>query len=98
MRSTPLPLATTWFDSSAEPLPPPAAHNPARLSLPRVLRVPHKGPVLHASPMAEHGEVLGLNVARGCVHRCGFCSARAYPNYPGDEVLELFSDTVERLE
>ncbi|MCI0460304.1 MAG: hypothetical protein L0Z62_25405, partial [Gemmataceae bacterium] len=48
--------------------------------------------------MAEHGEVLGLNLARGCAHRCAFCSARAYLSYPGDELLELYSNTAERLE
>jgi DNA repair photolyase len=66
--------------------------------LPRVEIISRKGPVLHASPLGEQGEVLGLNLTRGCVHRCAFCSARAYPTYPGDGVVYLFADTAQRLE
>jgi DNA repair photolyase len=67
-------------------------------SVPLVKRVPRSGPVLHPSPMADHQDVLSLNLTRGCAHRCAFCPARAYPTYPGDEVVYLFTDTVERLD
>lgn len=70
---------------------------PTRWSLPRVVRVPWKGPVLHAGPFADHPDVLGLNIAQGCAHRCAFCSARAYPSYPGDDVLYLYQGTAELL-
>jgi DNA repair photolyase len=69
----------------------------ARPKLPRVMLCERKGPALHSSPLAAGPEVLSLNVAKGCGHRCAFCSARAYANYPGDEVLYVFSDNVKRL-
>ena len=52
--------------------------------------------LLHPGPTGD-GEVLSLNLTLGCVHRCPFCSARAYPTYPGDEVVFLYTDTAERL-
>jgi DNA repair photolyase len=52
---------------------------------------------LHRSPLAGQDNVLSLNLAVGCGHRCGFCSARAYPSYPGDHVVYLYGDTVERI-
>src|ERR1700682_1838248 len=71
-------------------------HGPvAARTLPRIERVVRKGPLLHPGPMAE---VLNLNLTLGCAHQCGFCSARAYPNYPGDEVVYLFTDIAGRLE
>src|SRR5262249_53766120 len=73
--------------------PPETAFRP----LPRVERKVRNGSVLHASPMGHNGEVLSLNLAMGCAHRCGFCSARAYPTYPGDEVVYLYTNTPERL-
>src|SRR5437762_148705 len=74
-------------------------HGPAEASrtLPRVEWVERSGAVLHTSPMAEAGDVLSLNLTRGCVHRCGFCSARASANYPGDQTVFAFADTAERL-
>lgn len=54
--------------------------------------------MLHPSPLAEAPDVLALNLMMGCAQRCAFCSARAYTSYPGDEVVYLYSNTVERLE
>jgi DNA repair photolyase len=42
--------------------------------------------------------VLSLNLAAGCVHRCGFCSARAYPHAPADETVLLVADLPARLD
>ncbi len=67
-------------------------------SLPRVEFIDHPGPVLHTTPLGSEEEVLGLNLTRGCVHRCGFCSARAYPHYSGDEVLTVYASTPQHLE
>jgi DNA repair photolyase len=53
--------------------------------------------MLHPSPFGPDGDVLALNVTRGCVHRCGFCAARAYPSYPGDEVVQVYRHTPEKL-
>jgi DNA repair photolyase len=38
-----------------------------------------------------------LNLSVGCVHRCGFCSIRAYPTFPGNQVVYLYADTPRRL-
>src|SRR5262245_39371090 len=65
-------------------------------SLPRLVRVPRNGPVLHETALAPAPDVLGLNLTRGCGHRCAFCSVRASPNYPPDEVV-LFTNTVDLL-
>jgi DNA repair photolyase len=65
---------------------------------PRVEWVERSGPVLHATPLADDGEVLALNLARGCAHQCAFCSVRAYPSYPGNGIVQLFANTAERLE
>jgi DNA repair photolyase len=48
--------------------------------------------------MPDHQGVLSLSLTRGCGHRCTFCSVRAQPSYPGDEVLYLYGDSAERLE
>jgi DNA repair photolyase len=65
--------------------------------LPRIRRIRRQGPVLHDSPWGAAGEILALNLAMGCAQRCAFCSARAYPRYPGDEVLQLYLSTSEDL-
>jgi DNA repair photolyase len=67
------------------------------LRLPRIERICRTAPLLHPAPLRDDGEVLSLNLAQGCAHRCVFCSARAYPSYPGDDVIYLFENTPERL-
>src|SRR6266404_4785249 len=66
--------------------------------IPRIEWVARSGSVLHASSLGDAEAVLSLNLARGCVHQCGFCSSRAYPSGPGDAVVYAYRDTVERLE
>lgn len=65
-------------------------------SLPRLVRASRNGPVLHETALASAPQVLGLNVTRGCGHRCAFCSVRASPHFPADEVV-LFANTVDLL-
>ena len=65
--------------------------------LPRVLPLDRQGPTLHTSPIAGDEDVLSLNLTRGCVHRCPFCSVRGHAAYPGDDVLYLYVDTPGRL-
>jgi DNA repair photolyase len=66
-------------------------------SLPQIEWVERQGTVLHPTPLAEAPEVLGLNLTRGCGHRCSFCSVRAYPGYSGDSVLQAYKLTARRL-
>jgi DNA repair photolyase len=67
-----------------------------RAVLPRIECRERKSAALHPSPMG-HADVLSLNLTQGCAHRCGFCLARAYPTYPGDGVVVLFSDNLTRI-
>jgi DNA repair photolyase len=67
------------------------------LRLPRVVRAPRAGPALHATPLFTDPEILGLNLLRGCAHRCAFCSVRGSPYYGGDDELVLYDDTSGRL-
>jgi DNA repair photolyase len=69
---------------------------PSGLGLPRVEKRARKGAALHASPVGGE-DVLSLNIMAGCVHRCGFCPARAYATNPGDGVVQLFTNNVERI-
>jgi len=75
-----------------------ALFEPPSRSLRRVTRTSWKGPLLHPGPIAGNGAVLSLNLAQGCAHRCAFCSARAYPSYPGDDRVILGTDTAEQLQ
>ncbi len=68
-----------------------------RLRLPRVELIERKTAVLHAGPMTQDADVLSLNLSWGCAHQCAFCSVRAQPSYPGDEVVYLYADTAKGL-
>lgn len=38
-----------------------------------------------------------INITRGCLHRCAYCYARGYRNYPGDGRVVVYTNTVDRL-
>ncbi len=74
------------------------ADTPLRRARPlRVEWVDRHGPALHRSPLSPTGDVLGLNLARGCIHHCASCFARAYREYPGDQVVHIYRNTPEQL-
>ena len=66
--------------------------------LPRVHRVERESAGLHPSPFVDQDDVLSLNLTRGCVQRCPFCSVRAHPSYAGDQTVYLFENTGRRLD
>jgi DNA repair photolyase len=68
------------------------------LLLPLIRSFHRAGPILHPTPLAADPEVLGLNLTRGCFHRCAFCSARAYPGFPDGSTVEMDRDLPEQLE
>ncbi len=70
----------------------------AASGLPRIEWLERSGLVLRATPLAEAPQILGLNLTRGCGQRCAFCSVRAHPGYPGDQVLEVYKNTAGRLD
>jgi DNA repair photolyase len=94
--------ANLLFDEvfQSRPTPRLQVHEPADFkaaSLPRVEWIERSGPAMHPSPLGKTGEVLAVNLAMGCAQRCAFCSARAYPRYPGDDVLHLYRGTANRV-
>src|SRR5262249_47998857 len=71
---------------------------PRPTALPRVEWIERHGTALHPSPIGPAGEVLALNLARGCWHRCGFCAARAYVSFPRDGILQVYCQTPQQLD
>src|SRR5947209_6973480 len=66
--------------------------------LPQVVELDRQGSVLVPTPLGPPEEVMGLNVLRGCVHRCPFCSVRVSGSYPNDGQVYRYARTPERLE
>jgi DNA repair photolyase len=66
--------------------------------LPAVLRVRHPGPVLQATTLGGTVEIAGLNVMRGCAHRCPGCFVRGAANYPTTGAVYLVDHLAERLD
>jgi DNA repair photolyase len=54
--------------------------------------------VLQATTLGGTVEIAGLNVARGCVHRCPGCFVRGAANYPTTGAVYLFENLAERLD
>src|SRR5438309_9379274 len=73
-------------------------HAVPALPLPRVVLVDRNGQGLHPSPFVDQPDVLSLNLTRGCVHRCPFCSIRAHASYAGDDLIYLYSNSAEQLD
>lgn len=65
--------------------------------LPRVEWIERQGKVLQPNPMVDSEDMLSINLTHGCAHRCTFCSVRAAPSYPGDDVVYAYRDTADRL-
>jgi len=76
----------------------PSARDLTSVPSPRVHWVPRNGLILHPSPLARDEHVLALNLARGCLAGCPFCSVRAYPQFPGDSTLLVYRDTAALLD
>ena len=70
----------------------------SRLRLPAVLRTRHFGPVLQAMTIGGAADVAGLNVTRGCAHRCPGCFVRGAANYPTTGAVYLVDNLAERLD
>jgi DNA repair photolyase len=77
--------------------PPETLTEPATPRLPRITRASRSGPALHPTALTADRDVLGLNLMRGCAHRCPFCSVRGSPYHGGDDELSLYDDRPDRL-
>src|SRR3954451_25456889 len=99
MRVATFTLPLTSVHCGLDPaLPLDAPEAPPRQTLPQVQWVERQGSLLQPCPIPGEGEVLSLNLTRGCAHRCGFCSARGYPTFPRDHALYAFADSTEHLD
>jgi DNA repair photolyase len=38
-----------------------------------------------------------INITQGCAHRCIYCYARGYRNYPGDDHVLLYGNLLDKL-
>lgn len=70
-----------------------------RPHLPRLEIIPRKSDVLKPSSLACLGRAYDatINLTQGCAHGCVYCYARGYRNYPGDDRVLLYGNTVEKL-
>jgi DNA repair photolyase len=94
-----LPLPATLTDPAGDPsTQAQSIWELAQRTPPRVLWQARPELLLHPSPLPDQPDVLSLNVATGCGHHCAFCSARASPDFPGDEVVYLDPDFRARLD
>jgi len=66
---------------------------------PRLEIIERKSDVLKPSSLCCLGRAFDatINLTRGCPHRCIYCYARGYRNYPGDDRVLLYGNTVEKL-
>ena len=69
----------------------------SRKGLPLVQWVERHGSLLHSTPLAGSDDVLGLNLGKGCLSRCAFCSVRGSSRYPGDEAVQAYHNVAARL-
>jgi DNA repair photolyase len=90
-----IPLPTTQRESLSIP---PALENRTDFHLPEVEWIDSPGSLLHPTPLGGSSDVLGLNLSRGCAHRCVFCSVRASAHYVGDKRIQLYRGLAERLD
>ena len=54
--------------------------------------------ILTGSDLACLRDVASVNVTRGCAHRCLYCYAEGYSNYPGEGKVFLYRDLPQKLE
>lgn len=62
-----------------------------------VIRASRRSAVLTPSGLACLSSLPTINLTAGCLHNCAYCYTRSYRNYPGEEKIVLYDDTLERL-
>jgi len=60
-------------------------------------QTPRRSAVLSPSALECLRETATINLTQGCAHRCTYCYARAYTNYPGDQRVLLYDNIPARL-
>ena len=54
--------------------------------------------ILSGSDLNCLHDVSTINITRGCAHRCLYCYAQGYSNYPGEGKVFLYRDLPQKLE
>jgi DNA repair photolyase len=62
-----------------------------------VAKVSRAGPVLTPSSLACLRHVPTVNLAAGCAHECLYCYARGYSQSPGQNRVQIYANTLQRL-
>ena len=62
-----------------------------------VIKAKRKSAVLTPSSLACLSVMPTINLTAGCLHGCIYCYIRGYSNYPGENRIILYEDTLERL-
>jgi DNA repair photolyase len=62
-----------------------------------VTRTRRRSPVLTPSTLACLSVHPTINLTAGCLHGCAYCYVRGYRNYPGEDSIVVYQDTLERL-
>jgi DNA repair photolyase len=72
---------------------------PLPRSLPKLEIIERRSDVLKPSSLRCLGRSFDatINLTRGCPHQCIYCYARGYRNYPGDDRVLLYGNTIEKL-
>jgi DNA repair photolyase len=66
--------------------------------MPPVLEhAPRRSTALSSSALECFRGAATINLTQGCAHRCTYCYARAYTNYPGDDRVILYDNIADRL-
>ncbi len=56
-----------------------------------------KSNILTPSRLPCLSQICTVNMTKGCMHGCVYCYARGYSEYPGDERVVIYSNTVEKI-
>ncbi len=62
-----------------------------------VIQTERKSAVLTSSSISCLKHIPTVNLTSGCAHGCLYCYTRGYSNYPGENKVLLFKNTLEKL-
>ena len=63
----------------------------------KVIPVERRSSVLTPSSLACLAHVPAVNLTSGCAHNCIYCYARGYSTYPGQGIVHIYKNTLEKL-
>ncbi len=63
----------------------------------KVVPIERKSSLLTCSRQACGARIPTVNLTMGCAHNCLYCYARGYRTYPGEDVVEIYTNAVDLL-